>query len=111
MKRTAASALVSRRDVLLAAALFGGLALIAGAIVYDGRAVAGSDEPDYAAYERVVRAYVARENVERIERLQGTIFRVHFDQGCSLIDPSKRYETEDDFRFWVTWVGKAGCAP
>lgn len=96
--------------MIQAAAIFAGLALIAGAVAWHGQDSSGAGAPDYAAYERVVRAYVGGDldngrRIYAVERMQGSIYRVRFgrpnDQRCILIDPAKQYESGSGYEFWI----------
>lgn len=98
---------------LIAAALFAGLALIAGAMVVTGdRWVWSSDSPSYNGYEPVIRTWLELSRgfkVDRVERVRGPFYRVLYriKQGrpkCVLVDASTQYAAKGDLfaTFWFT---------
>ena len=80
---------------LLSAAVFAGLALIAGAVLYDASESREGDS--YADAEEIVSAAfdVAGIRVESVRRLTGPYVLVKREAGeCTLVDVSTQYENE-----------------
>ena len=104
---------------LVAAAVFAGLALIAGALAVTGdRWAWARDEPTYAGYEPVLRTWIELGplgNVQSVEQVEGPFYRVVYGDEtavCILVDVSTHYVRggvdESGDRFW--WTAGAGAS-
>jgi hypothetical protein len=87
---------------LLAVALFLGLALVAGGLVYQSREDEGGS--DYSGYENVLRALGDSSTVQDVEQVKGPFYRIRIGTKCYLVDVSTQYKGDD-----TVWVTTSHC--